>query len=64
MGAWYFMRMKWEEFELNQDWNLSVVCRPESASPSTGSKKAHAIEQAELLEQAFAVPSKSTLSRA
>ncbi|MFO0219963.1 MAG: 2-oxoglutarate dehydrogenase E1 component [Planctomycetota bacterium] len=64
MGAWYFMRMKWEEFELTQDWNLSVVCRPESASPSTGSKKAHAIEQAELLEQAFAVPSKSTLSRA
>lgn len=64
MGAWYFMRTKWDEFELNQDWNLSVVCRPESASPSTGSKKTHAIEQAELLEQAFAVPSKSTFSRA
>jgi 2-oxoglutarate dehydrogenase E1 component len=64
MGAWYFMRMKWDEQELSQDWNLSVACRPESASPSTGSKKAHAIEQAELLDQAFAVPSKSTFSRA
>ena len=63
MGAWYFIRMKWEEFEMSQDWNLSVICRPESASPATGSKKAHAIEQGELMDQAFAVPSKSTLSR-
>ena len=63
MGAWYFIRMKWEEFEMAQDWNLSVACRPESASPATGSKKAHAIEQAELLDQAFAVPTKSALTR-
>ncbi len=32
---------------------VSSVARPESASPATGSLKAHAIEQARLLDQAF-----------
>lgn len=56
MGPWYFARIKWDEQGFSRDWNLSVVCRPESASPSTGSKKAHVIEHNELLAQAFEVP--------
>ena len=34
--------------------SLRVVCRPASASPATGSHKKHEIEQADLLERAFA----------
>lgn len=49
MGSAYFTKIKWEEFELHQRWPLLLVCRPESASPSTGSKKAHYLEQEELL---------------
>ena len=45
MGAWYFMKVKWDEFGLEEKWPLKVICRPESASPSTGSKKSHKIEQ-------------------
>ena len=53
MGAWYFVRVKWEEFGLDDQWKLRVVCRPESASPSTGSKKAHKIEQRDLFSEAM-----------
>ena len=53
MGAWYFMKVKWDELGLSERWKLNVVCRPESASPSTGSKKAHVIEQEELLTGAM-----------
>jgi len=53
MGAWYFMKVKWDEYGLEDKWPLKVVCRPESASPSTGSKKTHVIEQAELMEEAM-----------
>ncbi len=49
MGAGYFMKIKWEQFGLSERWPLKVVARPESASPSTGSKKAHYLEQEELL---------------
>ena len=49
MGAWYFMKVKWDEFGFEERWPLKVICRPESASPSTGSKKAHKIEQEELM---------------
>ena len=56
MGAWYFMKVKWDEAELQERWPLKVVSRPESASPSTGSKKMHVIEQQELLEEAIGVP--------
>ena len=58
MGAWYFMKVKWDELGLQERWPLKVVCRPESASPSTGSKKAHAMEQAELLDEAVGVAAK------
>jgi len=55
MGAWYFMKVKWDEFGLEAKWPLKVVCRPESASPSTGSKKAHKIEQEEIMTAAMGV---------
>ena len=53
MGAWYFMKVKWDEFGFEERWPLKVICRPESASPSTGSKKAHKIEQEELMNEAM-----------
>ncbi|MEM6692643.1 MAG: 2-oxoglutarate dehydrogenase E1 component, partial [Planctomycetota bacterium] len=53
MGPWYFVRVKWEELGLSDQWDLKVVCRPESASPSTGSKKAHKIEQQDLFNDAM-----------
>jgi 2-oxoglutarate dehydrogenase E1 component len=56
MGAWYFMKVKWDEFGLEEKWPLKVVCRPESASPSTGSKKSHKMEQDELMADAMGVP--------
>lgn len=53
MGAWYFVNIKWDELGLSSRWPLSVACRPESASPSTGSKKAHKMEEKELFDEAF-----------
>lgn len=53
MGAWYFMKVKWSEFDLEDKWPLKVISRPESASPSTGSKKSHKMEQGELMEAAM-----------
>jgi 2-oxoglutarate dehydrogenase E1 component len=59
MGAGFFLRIRWEDFGLAERWKLKVVSRPESASPSTGSKKAHYIEQEELLQSAMgSVPAK------
>ncbi len=55
MGAWYFMKVKWDETGLSDKWPLKVVCRPESASPSTGSKKSHKLEQQELMDEAMGV---------
>jgi 2-oxoglutarate dehydrogenase E1 component len=55
MGSWYFIKVKWDEFGLDEKWPLKVVCRPESASPSTGSKKAHKIEQEEIMQAAMGV---------
>ena len=49
MGAWYFIKVKWDEFGLSANWPLTGVHRPESASPSTGSKKSHKMEQDELI---------------
>ncbi|MEZ6095680.1 MAG: 2-oxoglutarate dehydrogenase E1 component [Pirellulaceae bacterium] len=58
MGPWYFIRTKWEELDLQDDYPITSITRPESASPSTGSKKMHAIEQAELISKAMDVTSK------
>ena len=61
MGAWYFMKVKWDEFGLEEKWPLKVICRPESASPSTGSKKSHKIEQDEIMNTAMSVPRAATV---
>ena len=53
MGAWYFVKVKWDEFGLSSTWPLTGVHRPESASPSTGSKKSHRMEQEELINAAL-----------
>lgn len=53
MGAWYFVKVKWDEFGFHKKWPITGVHRPESASPSTGSKKSHALEQDELLCEAL-----------
>ena len=58
MGAWYFAKVKWDEFGLATKWPLTGVHRPESASPSTGSKKTHKLEQDELIRTALGAESK------
>jgi len=51
MGAWDFVRPLLHDLFGYE--RVSVVSRPSSASPATGSHKAHAIEQRQLLDQAF-----------
>ena len=60
MGAWYFLNARRREV-FGEKNPVSVVCRPESASPATGSKAAHDLEQRMLLEEAFAT-SQRTIS--
>jgi 2-oxoglutarate dehydrogenase E1 component len=52
MGAWYFLNARRREV-VSERLPLSLVSRPESASPATGSKAAHDLEQRMLLEEAF-----------
>jgi 2-oxoglutarate dehydrogenase E1 component len=52
MGAWYFLNARKQDL-LHERHPLTVVSRPESASPATGSKAAHDLEQKMLLEEAF-----------
>ena len=54
MGAWPFIRFNFGD-TLFGKWPLKVICRPESASPSTGSKKSHKIEQDALIDRALQV---------
>ena len=53
MGGWYFVNARKHEIFAGRH-PLSVVCRPESASPATGSKAAHDLEQKMLIDEAFA----------
>lgn len=53
-GAWPFLRVKFGETIANRR-PFSGTCRPESASPATGSGSSHKIEQRVLLQQAFEV---------
>lgn len=53
MGAWQFVRMRWGD-EILKRFPLSLISRAESASPSTGSLRAHKLEQLELFNAAFA----------
>jgi 2-oxoglutarate dehydrogenase E1 component len=52
MGAWTFMKMRLGE-AINSRFNMRLISRAESASPSTGSLSAHKLEQSELLQEAF-----------
>jgi 2-oxoglutarate dehydrogenase E1 component len=52
MGPWYFMNAR--RAELLGERAISLVSRPESASPATGSKTSHEYEQRLLIEEAFA----------
>ncbi len=52
-GAWYFINAHLPAM-INHRLPLRCVSRPESASPATGSHKAHALEQQQLIEEAFA----------
>jgi 2-oxoglutarate dehydrogenase E1 component len=53
MGAWYFVNARRGEIVGGRH-PLTLVSRPESASPATGSKAAHDLEQKMLLDAAFA----------
>jgi len=52
MGAWRFMKIHFGE-KLFDRFPFSGVCRQSAASPATGSKKSHDMEQNELLSAAF-----------
>jgi 2-oxoglutarate dehydrogenase E1 component len=52
MGPWYFLNARQKDL-LRGRHPLSLVSRPESASPATGSKAAHDLEQKMLLEEAL-----------
>jgi 2-oxoglutarate dehydrogenase E1 component len=52
MGAWRFLRIHFGE-RLFERFPFSGVCRQSAASPATGSKKSHDLEQNELLTAAF-----------
>jgi 2-oxoglutarate dehydrogenase E1 component len=52
MGAWSFLRVRFGE-RLLQCYPFDGITRAASASPATGSKKSHRLEQAELIAQAF-----------
>ncbi len=47
MGAWPFIMMNLKGF------NMSVIARPPSASPASGSSKFHQIQQRKIVEKAF-----------
>jgi 2-oxoglutarate dehydrogenase E1 component len=52
MGAWRFLRIHFGDKLLDR-FPFSGVCRQSAASPATGSKKSHDLEQNELLATAF-----------
>lgn len=53
MGAWQFVKLRWGDV-LASRFRLERISRAESASPSTGSMRAHQLEERELLNAAFA----------
>jgi 2-oxoglutarate dehydrogenase E1 component len=52
MGAWGFLRTRFGE-RLLDHYPYRGICRPEAASPATGSATSHKIEQQNILKQAF-----------
>jgi 2-oxoglutarate dehydrogenase E1 component len=53
MGAWFYITA-WLPELLDDSRRVRCVSREASASPATGSKAAHEIEQGRLLDEAFA----------
>ncbi|MDF1843122.1 MAG: 2-oxoglutarate dehydrogenase E1 component [Rubripirellula sp.] len=53
MGAWPYLKLIFGDL-LSAKFDLQRISRVESASPSTGSMATHRLEQAELIEAAFA----------
>jgi 2-oxoglutarate dehydrogenase E1 component len=53
MGAWQFLKVRFGDFLLDHGFRLRLISRLESASPSTGSSGSHALEQADLIKEAF-----------
>jgi 2-oxoglutarate dehydrogenase E1 component len=62
MGAWPFLRLQLGE-QLLGKWPFSLVSRPESASPASGSATAHKQEQEHLIGLAFAMPGRTKPDR-
>ena len=54
MGAWRFLRIHFGDKLLDR-FPFSGMCRQSAASPATGSKKSHDLEQNELLNASFTV---------
>jgi len=54
MGAWYFLKVRFGD-SLFGRWPLSAVHRPASASPATGSRASHLLEQSRLLDRALSL---------
>ncbi len=52
MGAWFFLN-SWLPDLIDDKWRVRCVSRAASASPATGSKSAHELEQRMLLDEAF-----------
>jgi 2-oxoglutarate dehydrogenase E1 component len=52
MGAWHFMKVHFVD-DLSRRFKVRAITRAESASPSTGSLRAHKLEHDELIEAAF-----------
>jgi 2-oxoglutarate dehydrogenase E1 component len=52
MGAWYFINARKHEMFAGRH-PIALVSRAESASPATGSKAAHDLEQKILMNEAF-----------
>ncbi len=53
MGAWNFLKLRKDDPPLSQ-YNFRAITRSASASPATGSRAAHLIEQEAILTAAFA----------
>ena len=53
MGAWYFLNANLRSW-IGERLPLTVVSRPSSASPATGSNASHKLEQQRLIDEALA----------
>jgi 2-oxoglutarate dehydrogenase E1 component len=56
MGAWHFLRGRFQRIFGGRGYAVGYAGRPESASTAPGSSKRHVQEQNDLIDQAFAAP--------